>query len=82
MRSTQHTSNNDLLRAPPGATVDECRPLAITRIVYQDGIPAVQSFWQPTSEERAAIAAGALVRFECLGHTHPPMTLGVDGVPS
>jgi hypothetical protein len=80
VRPTQHASNNDVLGAPPGMTVDECKPLAITRVKYSDGTPGVWSYWAPTAEERAAIAAGALVRVGALGHTHPPIHLGVDGV--
>lgn len=80
MRPTQHPSNNDVLRAPPGADIDQCRPLAITRVQYGDGTPAVWSFWQPTEAERAAIAAGAAIRFEALGSTHPPVAISVDGV--
>lgn len=82
MRPTQHPSNNDVLRSPPGMTVEECRPLAITRVKYGDGTPAVWSFWQPTDAERAAIAGGAAIRFEAIGHTHPPILLSVDGVES
>jgi hypothetical protein len=80
MRSTQHPSNNDVLGAPAGMSVDECKPLAITRVKYSDGMPGVWSYWEPTPEERAAIAAGALVRVGALGHTHPPIHLGVDGI--
>jgi hypothetical protein len=80
MRPTQHPSNNDVLRAPPGMTVEECRPLAITRVIYADGTRTVSSFWQPTEKEREAIAAGASVRFEAFGQTHPPVFLSVDGV--
>lgn len=80
MRPTQHPSNNDVLRAPPGVPIEECTPLAITRAQYPDGQPVVQSFWRPTDAERAAIAGGALILFQCWGRTHPPMYLGVDGV--
>lgn len=80
MRPTQHPSNNDVLRAPPGSTIEQCRPLAITRIRYEDGTDAVASFWQPTEAERSAIAAGAPICFLALGRTHPPMQIGVDGV--
>lgn len=80
MKFIQHPSNNAVLASPPGMTVEQCRPLPITRVEYGDGTPAVWSFWQPTEAERAAIAAGAPVRFEALGHTHPPILLSVDGV--
>lgn len=80
MRPTQHPSNTDVLRAPPGVPIDECRPLSITRVRYSDGVDGVWSYWRPTDEERAAIAAGALVRVAVLGVTHPPLHLGVDGV--
>jgi hypothetical protein len=82
MNSTQHPSNNDVLGPPRGATNDECRPLAITRVQYSDGVQGVRSYWQPSPEELAALAGGALVCFEALGYTHPPVILSVDGVPS
>lgn len=78
MRPTQHPSNNDVLRAPSGATVDECRPLPITRLFY-GATPAVVSYWQPTAEQLALLAAGKPVWLSVLGHTHPPLAIGVDG---
>jgi hypothetical protein len=80
MRPTQHPSNNDVLRAPAGSTVEECRPLAITRIVFDDKTPGVVSFWLPTAAERAAIAGGAMIFMKVIGHTHPPVLIGVDGM--
>lgn len=80
MRPTQHPSNNDVLGAPPGVPIDQCKALYITRVVYDNGMPAVVSFWEPSPEERAAIAAGALVVFSCWGNTHPPVSIGVEAV--
>lgn len=80
MRPTQHPTNNDVLRAPPGVPIEECKPLAITRVKFEDGTPAVWSFWQPSEAERAAIADGAAIRLSAIGHTHPPVHVGVDGV--
>ena len=80
MRPTQHPSNNDVLGAPPGVAIEQCRPLYITRVMFDSGIPAVWSYREPSPEERAAIAAGAPVRLSCWGMTHPPVSIGVDGV--
>lgn len=80
MNPIQHPSNNDVLAAPRGASVDECRPLAITRVQYGNGVPGVWSYWQPTEQERQAIARGAAVRLSAIGHTQPPVLVGVDGV--
>lgn len=80
MTPIQHPSNNDVLGAPPGVAIDECRALYITRVMFNNGMPAVWSFWSPSEAERAAIAAGAPIRFSCWGMTHPPVALGVDGV--
>lgn len=80
MQPIQHRSNNDVLRAPLGVPVEECRPLAITRVKYGDGSHGVWSYWQPSEAERAAIAAGAAVRLEVVGGTHPPLWVGVDRV--
>lgn len=80
MRPTQHRSTNDVLRAPAGASIEEVQPLHITRITYgPGGLPGVVSFWQPTAAEQALIAAGHPVRLSCLGITHPPVRIGVDG---
>ena len=80
MKPIQHPSNNDVLGAPPGVSIEECRPLPITRVKFDNGIPAVWSFWQPSEAERERIAAGAPVRFSVYGLTHPPIHIGVDGV--
>lgn len=80
MRPTQHPTNNDVLRAPPGVPIEECRPLPITRVQYSDGTPAVWSYWMPSDAERAAIAAGASVRLSAMGGRHPPVHIGVDGI--
>ena len=79
MRAIQHRTSNAVLGAPKGSTVEECRPLPITRIQYPDGTPAVGSFWKPDAEQLALLAAGASVRLIVLGTTHPPLSVGVDG---
>ena len=81
MNHTQHPSNNAVLHPPPGVSNEECRPLAITRIIFEPTrMDGVRSYWRPTEAERRAIADGALVMFQCWGRTHPPVWLGVDGV--
>lgn len=80
MRPVQHSSNNAVLSPPPGMTLEQCQPLPITRVQFTDGTPAVWSYWQPSDAERAAIAGGASVRLSAIGRTHPPVSLGVDGV--
>ena len=73
MRVTQHPSNTEVLSAPFGLTVEQCRPAPVTRIAYADGVQAVATYWRPSDFERAAIADGALVRVEVLGETMAPM---------
>lgn len=80
MRPTQHPSNNSVLGAPKGATIDECTALAITRVRYECGSDAVWSYWEPSAAERALIASGAKVRLCVMGVTHPPISIGVDGI--
>lgn len=79
MRPTQHRSNNDVLGAPAGMTVDECKPLPITRIEYSDGTPACVSFWTPTADELARLSAGQPVMISAIGRTHPPLCVLVAG---
>lgn len=75
----QHPSNNFVLGAPAGMSIDECNALPVTRIQYSDGTPAVASYWKPTAAELTLLAQGQAVRLTVLGTTHPPLMLGVDG---
>ena len=75
----QHPTNNDVLGAPRGVPLSQCTALAITRIQYSDGTPAVASYWQPTPAELQLLNQGRAVRLTVLGTTHAPLMLGVDG---
>lgn len=78
MRPTQHPSNNRVLGAPAGVSQEElpCSAIAVTDIMHA-GVRAVASFWEPSAEERAAIAAGALVMLVVPGSTMMPAALEV-----
>jgi hypothetical protein len=79
MNPIHHPSTNDVLGAPPGVPIDQCRPFYITRIQYADGSGGVASFWQPTPEELALLNAGKPVRLTFDAPTHFPVYVGVDG---
>lgn len=79
MDRTQHPTNNAVLGAPAGMSIEQCGALPVTRIEYLDGTPAVASFWQPTKAELDLIASGKAIRLIVLGTTHPPLSIGVDG---
>lgn len=80
MNPVQHHSTNAELGPPRDSEPGKIQPLPITRVTYDDGLPTVRSFWMPSADERLAIAGGALIRLEVIGHTHPPLFVGVDGV--
>jgi len=79
MKRAQHPTNNAVLGAPAGMSIEQCNALPITRLEYADGQPAVASFWQPTKAELDLIASGKPIRLIVLGVTHPPLNIGVDG---
>jgi hypothetical protein len=85
MKPIQHPTSNDVLRAPPGTTPEECRALFITRVSYDHpwdssrSTPGVVSYWQPTPEQLALLNAGKPVWLSILGATHPPLAIGVEG---
>ena len=80
MDRTQHPSNNAVLGAPPGMSIEECVALPITRVEFEGGGgPGCVSFWRPNAAELALLASGRPVRLCVLGTTHPPLSLGVDG---
>lgn len=48
---------------------------------YEDcGHVCVSSVWEPTEEERAAIADGQNIKLTVWGTTHPPVNVGVTDV--
>lgn len=79
MNAIQHPSNNDVLVAPLGVTIEDCTALKITRAHYADGTPIVISYWQPDADELARLNAGKPVAITIWGNTHAPIWLGVDG---
>lgn len=58
----------------------ECAHLAI-RDVVDDGVRLMQSCWEPTPEELAALNAGGKVRLDVVGSMHPPVMLYVANEP-
>lgn len=85
MDKVQHPSNNGVLGAPPGMTIEQCTALPITRIAYtnQDDpsappLPGVRSYWKPSQEEITKLQAGGYVCLEVLGVTMPPTILTVS----
>lgn len=85
MNPVQHLSSNDVLLPPKGASRDECRPLYITRKNYvnplktDEVMPAVVSYWSPSKEELDLLNQGKPLYLSCVGTTHPPLFIGVDG---
>lgn len=79
MERTQHRTNNSVLGAPPGATIDECCALPITRVQFTEGEQACVSFWRPSAAELELLKAGRAVRLCVMGTTHAPISVGVDG---
>jgi hypothetical protein len=85
MNPIQHPTSNDVLRPPAGMSREECRPLYITRVSYdhpwKTGVSTagVISYWMPTPEQLALLNRGKPVFLSCLGQTHPPVSIGVDG---
>ena len=63
---------NLTLSKPDSMSDEECGSLRVCR----EG-PQMVSCWQPSEEERAAIAAGAPVWLFILGAAHPPVLLQV-----
>lgn len=71
MKATKFPEANKILTAPPGRE-EEVYDLP----VWSDGDRCI-SFWQPTEEEKAAIARGEPVCLWVMGTTHPPVAVEV-----
>lgn len=70
MQPVNTTMTTDYLRAPPGLSGIPRLPIVF------DG-RAAASFWQPSSEELAALNAGGLVWLSVLSTVMPPVRLEV-----
>lgn len=78
------------LGAPPGWTPDTSGPCG--HLAVRDGIagdlPVMESAWEPTPDELAALNAGGKVYLRIIGQGHPPVwvyALGpgaIDGAQS
>lgn len=79
MERTQHPTNNAVLGAPPGISIENCGALPITRVVFTDGDQACVSFWRPSQAELTLLSTGRCVRLCVMGTTHAPLSVGVDG---
>ena len=79
MNRVQHHSNNAVLGAPAGWDQKElpCGALPITRTKVE-GLPVVMSYWRPTAEELLALNTGAVIELCVVGHTMPPVSIGVN----
>lgn len=83
MRGTKFPEATRALQAPKGMNEDQCVPLYVWQGVlethYDSGervdAPVVASRWEPSAEERAAIAAGAPVWLWIYGRSMPPVRL-------
>lgn len=78
MNPTQHELCNRVLLPPEG--VNDVRPLAVVDTEL-GGHPAIASFWKPDAQELAQLNAGNPIAVFVMGHTHPPLWLGVAAPP-
>ena len=81
MNPTQHISNNGVLGAPPDWQPEHgyCQALPVTRAQTAEGLPVVVSFWRPSAEDLAQLAAGGLVALHVFGGAMPPVWVEVQG---
>lgn len=77
MKITQTPQCNDVLHAPRGATIEECRPAPIVRGEYPNGQKIVATFWMPDAAELAALNAGEPVQLIVWGETMAPVIVTV-----
>jgi hypothetical protein len=77
MNPTDFPQANHTFGKPPSMSDEECRALRVCTTVV-DGLPVSISRWEPTPEERAAIAAGAPIWLWVYGRGHPVVQLSAD----
>lgn len=79
MRAIQHKTATRVLGAPKGVEHHECTPITVTDIEYAGGGNGIRTYWMPTEEEKADIAAGKPICVEFWGTTMPPCVITTEG---
>lgn len=74
MRPIRTEETNSVFKLPGG---DESSDLPVERAVSEHDIPIIVSTWEPTPEERDAVAGGANVELVIWGTGQPPVFVGV-----
>lgn len=74
MKPRRTHNSTDVLRLPGGT---EDNDLWITAVLDTDSDLTLQSVWEPTPEERQAIADGDNVLLIVWANGHPPVAVGV-----
>lgn len=59
---------------------NEDNDLWVTQAVDNHGLPVIVSCWQPTADERQAIADGANLELVVWGEGTPPVAMGLTTV--
>lgn len=80
MKPIEFEGQTRLLGPPPGTPRGECGALPV--VIHESGTfrQTFSSFWKPSPEELAALAAGAQVRLIVYGGGHPPVWVDVEKV--
>lgn len=79
MNHIRHPATTRVLGAPADWNQSElaCDALAIVDQTVE-GQPVMVSFWRPTAEEIAQLAAGGTVSLWIYGNRHPVVAMGVQ----
>lgn len=78
MEPTNHIEANSVLPAPPGVSIEQCVPLYVRRMKYEDGTPSIKSFWKPSDQELEYLLQGGVVTLTVLGTMHPMVIVGAQ----
>lgn len=85
MRIELHPSTNLQLAPDPPPVECEARELVSSVLPVTQteiaGLPALVTFWRPTTEEIVQLAEGGVVQLWVYGDRHPPVALGVEPAP-
>lgn len=75
MKAIETIETNAVLKAPPGAK--NVYDLPVARLVFEDGVKAIESCWELSDEEIQIITSTKRVYLVVLGVTHPPLSLEI-----
>lgn len=78
MVPTSFDESDGILDKPSNMTYEQCDPICVKHIVFQDGFPGVITCWKLTKEEVDELISTGRLWITIMGNVIPPISPTVE----